>query len=127
MRARGYGYRAAPILLSLALLTSCSGGPGSTAPAPDASVGRSGAAPPAVVAAAVSPTGRAAFPLPSDPEVKVRAAWCAVAGSMFPLWVAKEAGIFARHKLDVDIQLVGGADAALMAGEVDFVECAGAA
>jgi ABC-type nitrate/sulfonate/bicarbonate transport system substrate-binding protein len=47
---------------------------------------------------------------------------------MFPLWVAKEAGIFARHKLDVDIQMITGGDvnlAALMRGEVDFIECAG--
>ena len=102
-------------------------GAGSSAPASaGSSAPASGAAPPAAGEAA--PSGRAAYPLASDPEVKVHAAWCAVAGAMFPLWVAKEAGIFQRHKLDVDIQLIQGGDtnmAALMRGEVDFIECAG--
>src|SRR5688572_3892578 len=98
--------RPAVIVISVALLLAgCSGGqsPSSAAPA-----GGSGAA--ASSAAAAPATGLDAYPLASDPEVKVRAVWCAVAGAMFPLWVAKEAGIFARHKLDVDIQLISGGE-----------------
>jgi NitT/TauT family transport system substrate-binding protein len=119
--ARG---RAGVIVISVALLLAgCGGGqsPSSAAPA-----GGSGGA--ASSAAAAPATGLDAYPLASDPEVKVRAVWCAVAGAMFPLWVAKEAGIFARHKLDVEVQLINGGDvnlAALMRGEVDFIECAG--
>jgi NitT/TauT family transport system substrate-binding protein len=106
--------RTGAALLGVALLlVSCAGGaaPSSTAPgAAGASGGAAGA--PGGAAGAAAPTGRAAFPLPSDPEVKIRAAWCAVAGAMFPLWVAKDAGIFQRHKLDVDIQLLSGGECA---------------
>src|SRR5579884_639871 len=120
---------AGPILLVVVLLAGCGGGQGASSgsAAPGAGAPASAAAPPAAPSEA-APTGRAAFPLPSDPEAKVHAAWCAVAGAMFPLWVAKDAGIFQRHKLDVDIQLIQGGDtnmAALMRGEVDFIECAG--
>ncbi len=90
------------------------GAPGASGPAPTAAAG----------------TGRAAYPAESDIELKVRASWCAVAGAMFPLWLGKEAGIFTRHRLDVDLQYVFGTEgniAALLQGEIDFVECAGAA
>ncbi len=86
------------------------------------------AAPGAGAAATAAPRGYEAFPAPDDPEVKVRAAWCAVAGAMFPLWVAKEAGIFTRHRLDVDLVFMQGGSpcqAAMMNGEVDFLESAG--
>jgi ABC-type nitrate/sulfonate/bicarbonate transport system substrate-binding protein len=81
-------------------------------------------------AGAPAPTGRAAYPAPTDAVAKVRASWCAAAGAMFPLWVGKEAGIFERHRLDAETQYLFGTEiniAALMQGEVDFVECAGAA
>jgi NitT/TauT family transport system substrate-binding protein len=62
--------------------------------------------------------------------MKLRAAWCAVTGAQFPLWLAKESGIFARHRLDVEIQFILGSDvslAALMSGDIDFLECSGGA
>jgi NitT/TauT family transport system substrate-binding protein len=94
--------------------------PAPTAEAPPLATSAAGAAP---------LTGRAAYPAPTDPEVKLRAAWCAVAGAMFPLWVAKESGIFARHRLDVELQFMQGGtpcQAALMNGELDFLQTAGA-
>jgi NitT/TauT family transport system substrate-binding protein len=72
--------------------------------------------------------GRAAYPAPTDERTKVRAAWCAVAGAMFPLWVAKEAGIFERHRLEAELSYAQGAGpnlAALSYGDLDFLECAG--
>ena len=74
-------------------------------------------------------TGRAAYPAAGDEEIKVRASWCAAAGAMFPLWLAKEAGIFQRHRLDVELIYAFGAEAnvaALLQRDLDFVECAGA-
>ncbi|MBX5489864.1 MAG: ABC transporter substrate-binding protein [Chloroflexi bacterium] len=90
--------------------------------------------PPAATSSATAPSppaqGRAAYPAPTDEVTKVRAAWCAVAGAMFPLWVAKEAGIFERHRLDVELSYAQGAGpnlAALGYGDLDFLECAGGA
>src|SRR5215204_4756016 len=73
---------------------------------------------------------RAAYPAADDAEVKIRASWCAVTGAQFPLWLAKESGILARHRLDADLQFISGSDvnnAAIMRGDVDFVECSGGA
>jgi NitT/TauT family transport system substrate-binding protein len=97
------------------------------APAPDRAAAPAGGR---ATEPAAPLTGRAAYPAPNDPEERLRAAWCAVAGAMFPLWVAKEAGIFDRHRLNVELVYTQGADvnlAALMRGEIDFLECAGAA
>jgi NitT/TauT family transport system substrate-binding protein len=83
---------------------------------------------PAAPAAATS--GRTAYPAADDPEVTVRVSWCAPTGAQFPVWLAKEAGIFARHRLDVDLRYIQGSDinmVALMRGEVDFLECSGGA
>lgn len=123
-------------LLALAtLLVACT--PPAT-PGGGASGGASsGAAPAAAGASAASPAapaaalrGREAYPAPGDELTKIRASWCAVAGAMFPLWVAKEAGIFERHRLDAELVTMQGGDvnlAALMRGDVDFLECAGGA
>src|SRR5687768_17461683 len=93
-------WRWASALLALALV-ACA--------APRAEAPTLAATPAAPSSAAGDPlTGRAAYPAPADPEVKLRAAWCAVAGAMFPLWVAKESGIFARHRLDVELQFMQG-------------------
>jgi NitT/TauT family transport system substrate-binding protein len=75
------------------------------------------------------PEGRV-YPAAGDPQVKVRAAWCAVTGAQFPLWLAKEASIFARHHLDAEISMISGstpAIAALQRGDIDFLECSGGA
>ena len=105
---------------ALLLLTACVAGPGGGGGS--SNVGGAAAGGPA-------PTGRAAYPAATDEEIKVRASWCAVAGAMFPLWIGKEAGIFQRHRLDVELIYAFGAEAnvaALLQRDLDFVECAGA-
>jgi hypothetical protein len=42
--------------------------------------------------------------------VKIRASWCAVTGAQFPLWLAKESGILARHRIDADPRFIGGSE-----------------
>jgi NitT/TauT family transport system substrate-binding protein len=110
----------AAVLGALMLLAACSPGPaGGGGPTSASAPAPSGPA----------PTGRAAYPAPNDEEIKLRASWCAVAGAMFPLWIAKEAGIFQRHRLDVELIYAFGAEAniaALFQRDLDFVECAGA-
>jgi NitT/TauT family transport system substrate-binding protein len=115
-------------LLGIVLLIGCGAPAAPGAPAPPAADRAANA--PAAPSAPARPTGRAAYPAPDDPLVAVRAAWCAVTGAQFPLWLAKEAGIFARHRLDADIRLIassGPALAALQSGEIDFLECSGGA
>src|SRR3954451_369956 len=127
---RGSPLTAARLVLLVVTLVACSAPPapapaGGAAPAPAAASAPAAAAAPADTPA----SGRAAYPAASDPPEKVRAAWCAVAGAMFPLWVAKEAGIFARHRLDVELVFMQGGTpciAGLMNGELDFLESAGA-
>ena len=65
----------------------------------------------------------------SEP-IKLSATWCAQAGAMFPLWIAKDKGIFQEQGLDVNILTVRGSAnsmAALNRGDVQFVECAASA
>jgi NitT/TauT family transport system substrate-binding protein len=113
----------AGLLLGAMVLAACSAG---TAPAPAQRAPQ--AAAPAPAAAPAAARGMDAYPTADDQEVKIRAAWCAVAGAMFPLWVAKEAGIFTRHRLDAELVFMQGGSpcqAAMMNGEVDFLESAG--
>src|SRR5437868_4591864 len=100
---------------ALVLVAACSAGPAG-----------GGAAPSGGAAAAPAATGRAAYPAATDEQITVRASWCAVAGAMFPLWMGKEAGIFQRHRLDVELIYAFGAEAniaALFQRDLDFVEC----
>src|SRR3954452_11432928 len=135
------------LLLTAGLLAACAGGapaqppnaggsqpPGAAGSAGAVASGASGASATAAggtgASATAAPTGRAAYPAADDPELKIRASWCAVTGAQFPLWLAKESGILARHRLDADLQFINGSDvnvAALMRGDVDFVECSGGA
>lgn len=87
-------------LVASLLLTACGG-----APTP--------AAPPAA----------SATPAP----VKVSASYSNVIASNLPLWVAKEAGIFARHGLDVELTLVESSKGipALLTGDVKFAHIGG--
>src|SRR5688500_10323515 len=114
---------ALPLLAALSVLASCA------APAPAPREASSGASQAVAPGPAAAPMGRAAYPAETDSETKVRASWCAAAGAMFPLWVAKEAGIFTRHRLDVELIYAFGSDvniAALMQGELGCVAGAGA-
>ncbi|OGQ83746.1 MAG: hypothetical protein A3F90_04485 [Deltaproteobacteria bacterium RIFCSPLOWO2_12_FULL_60_19] len=59
---------------------------------------------------------------------KVRVIFTSLSGSMAPPWVAREAGIFKKHGLDVEvIAMPSGVEGmnALIAGEVDFLQISG--
>src|SRR5581483_8926838 len=139
--------RLAALALGAALLVACAGAPaqhpntGASAPpnpggsaAPGAaggaanSLAAAGAATAAVPTAPV-PEGRI-YPAADDAPVQIKAAWCAVTGAQFPLWLAKESGVFARHRIEAEISMIQGstpAIAALQRGDIDFLECSGGA
>jgi len=59
---------------------------------------------------------------------KIRAAFTSLSGSQAPPWIAREAGIFKKHGLDVELVLLpGGVQGlnALIAGEVPFLQITG--
>src|SRR5919202_465028 len=59
---------------------------------------------------------------------KVRMAFTSLSGSMIPPWIAREAGIFGKHGLEVEvIATPSGVEGmnALIAGEVQFLQIAG--
>src|ERR1700741_474882 len=62
------------------------------------------------------------------PLRKLRMAFTSLSGSMIPPWIAREAGIFNKHGLDVEvIATPSGVEGmnALIAGEVQFLQIAG--
>ena len=64
----------------------------------------------------------------SPPLRKLRMAFTSLSGSMIPPWMARSAGIFAKHGLDVEvISTPSGVEgmSALIAGEVQFLQIAG--
>ena len=64
----------------------------------------------------------------AEPARKVRAIFTSLSGSMAPPWVAREAGIFKKHGLEVEvIATPSGVEGmnALIAGEVDFLQISG--
>ena len=56
---------------------------------------------------------------------KLRVSHCYMGGAILPLWVAKEAGLYQREGLDVELISIQGnpATAALIAGEIDLLYC----
>ncbi len=59
---------------------------------------------------------------------KIRAAFTSLAGSQAPPWIAREAGLFKKHGLDVElVMLPGGVQGlnALFAGEISFLQVSG--
>lgn len=97
--------RLVPFGLIAALVLAACGGP---------PVGAPGSA----SAAAASPT-----PVP----VKLTVSYSNVIASNLPVWVAKEAGIFKKNGLDVDVQLIESTKgiAALLSGDVKFAHIGG--
>ena len=101
--------RACVGLLMLALVTACAPRPSTTAP----------------TAGSLAASTPGASPVP----VKIRAGYTAIAGSMAPLWAAQDGGYLAHEGLDAEIiNFPSGNEGiqALMAGEVDFLQIAGA-
>ena len=56
---------------------------------------------------------------------KLRVSHCYIGGAVLPLWIAKEAGLYQREGLDVELIWIQGnpATAALIAGEIDLLHC----
>ncbi len=64
----------------------------------------------------------------AEPPRKIRMAFTSLSGSMAPPWVAREAGLFSKHGLEVEvIATPSGVEGmnALIAGEVQFLQIAG--
>jgi NitT/TauT family transport system substrate-binding protein len=58
------------------------------------------------------------------PAEQIRVAYSSISGAMGPLWIAHDAGLFARHGLDVQLLYIGGGSVvtqALIGGDVQFV------
>ncbi|HTE86057.1 MAG TPA: ABC transporter substrate-binding protein [Dehalococcoidia bacterium] len=69
-----------------------------------------------------SPAGNNAAATPSGPPTKITAAYGAAEPAYLQFWIAKEAGIFLRHGLDVDLQVIPGAQVvpALISGQLQI-------
>jgi NitT/TauT family transport system substrate-binding protein len=62
------------------------------------------------------------------PVEKVNASYGAISGSMLPIWVTKEAGLFEKHGLDLSLVYISGGPRAIMAllgSSVQFVNHSG--
>jgi NitT/TauT family transport system substrate-binding protein len=126
------------LLILGALLAACGG---SAAPAPAtsaaASVASSAAAKPSVVASAKPAASAATSPKPAasaaaSPKpaasgaagaaTKLTTFYSTVSPTFTPMWIAKEAGIFQKNGLDVDVQLMQNPSgtAALLANQVQL-------
>ncbi len=128
--------------LALALLLSACGGAAAPASAPASTTAASPN--PASASAKPAASGSAGASAAAKPAASGSAAASAAAGAgthvelvnsslsgdSIPVWVAKETGIFQKNGLDLNIQLINGAAAAvatLVAGKVDFGNLGGSA
>jgi NitT/TauT family transport system substrate-binding protein len=62
------------------------------------------------------------------PLEKINASYGAISGSMAPIWVAKEAGLFEKHGLDLNLVYISGGPRSIMSllgGSVQFVNHSG--
>ena len=97
-------HRAAPALALGILMSACGGG--AVGPAPSATLAAT----------------------PSAPPAKLVVVYGSINGDDLPTWIAKEAGIFSRNGLDVDLQLVSSSSAAMAAvvsGNADVAQTGG--
>lgn len=98
---------------------ACNAGPAPSAPPPSRATSAVAGAPTAASAPAV-----ATVPSPTAPPAVVRMAFPSPSISALPYWVAKDAGLFARQGVDMELTRIQGssaATAALLAGEVQAV------
>jgi NitT/TauT family transport system substrate-binding protein len=119
-----------PVFLTLALLGGCAPAaptsPGAAAqPGGGAATGApaASAAPVASGAPASAPLPTSA-PTPTPRPVQLKAAWFTVGGQSAPMWVAQDAGLFAKHGLDVELVFIEGATLAVqsaVSGEVPII------
>ena len=96
------------------LLLLCVGLLASACAAPGPAAGPTGTA-------AAGPTG--AGPSDADrPLQRMRVAYGSISGSMLPIWIAKDEGLYLKHGLEVELIYIAGAvkvAEALLAGEID--------
>jgi ABC-type nitrate/sulfonate/bicarbonate transport system substrate-binding protein len=122
----------APIAAGI-LLAACGSAAG--APAPSGAAASSGSsaagASSASTAAGSQPAaatgGNPYLPAPGEKPIPVKAAWCAVSAGFVQLFVARDANIFSKYGLNVDVNLINSSKAniaALQNGEIDFDYCA---
>jgi len=73
------------------------------------------------------PSGSTAAPTGAATTTKLTAAYSEIVFTNLPEWVAKEAGIFEKNHLDVDLQQINSANAiaALLAGQVQVAHAGG--
>src|SRR4051794_27101524 len=90
--------------------------PASPAPSPTSPAPAAAAKPAAPAQAAASP----AAPAPSGPLPKLTVAYSNTTPSVTPLWVAKDAGLFEKTGVNVDLTLISGGQvlmASLISGQ----------
>jgi NitT/TauT family transport system substrate-binding protein len=76
----------------------------------------------------LSVIGRFSNPLQAATLEKVNASYGAISGSMAPIWVAKEARLFEKHGLDLNLVYISGGPRSIMSllgGSVQFVNHSG--
>jgi NitT/TauT family transport system substrate-binding protein len=116
------------VLLAATVAGACAPAGPAAPPGPPSTGGASGqaapqAAGPAAGAAGVQPT--AVVPLAQ----KVNAAYASLSASFTPMYVATEAGLFAKHGLDVEMSYIASGTTAtqsLIAGDIHFISTSGA-
>ena len=82
----------------------------------------------AVTACGGAPAGQAGGSSPSaEPIVHLTVSYSNVVPDNLPLWIAKDAGIFKAHRLDVDVQLISSTTGmpALLSGQTQFADIGG--
>jgi NitT/TauT family transport system substrate-binding protein len=84
---------------------------------------------PAGASAAAPASAGAPAPVAPPARARPRVAYTAISGSTWPVWIAQDTGIFAKHGLDADIEFVASSTTAMqsmLSGEVAFVPTASA-
>ena len=113
--------RALAVGLLAALVAACTR-PAAAPAAPSAPAPRGSA--PAATEAAGAPT------IDTSRVDSIRVAWTAASGSQTPIWIAYEGGYFRQYGLDVDLSFIASSSTAVqavLADEIQFSACAGAA
>jgi NitT/TauT family transport system substrate-binding protein len=109
------------LLLGVLLTAACAcGASGGTTGA----TGATGAAPAPAAPPGTASTARGAPPAREPLAQTITVAYPSIAGSFLPLWLAADAGLFAKHGLDVELTYIASGTTAmqsLLAGEVQFV------
>src|SRR5437762_12661976 len=70
----------------------------------------------------------AAGTMEAGPAERLRASYGSISGSTVPIWITKDAGLFEKHGLDVELHFIEGgakAVAALVEGDVPIAQMGG--